>query len=339
MPARILDRETGGNTTYTRAIASRLPSDEFTVRRLPMGRHPSLTILSENASAARRRPGSLTHFTADTGPLVPRRTPTVLTVHGVASRWISAARNRRQESVWRFRVRAALECADAVITVSHSSARDIEAVFGRPVDTTRVIYHGIDDAYFLPEAPPESELVERLSGEPFILFVGNLEPRKNLRALIQAHSILFQRGAAPQLVVAGRIAWNADEISREISEAPGVAYVGFVSEEEKRWLYRQCELFVFPSLYEGFGFPVLEALASGARVLCSQRGSLAEVAQPAHTVSDLSAKGLADAMSMLLDCGRPSTAQISEWRSWASRFTWAKSIEAHMEVYRSVVKS
>src|SRR4051794_21183495 len=159
---------------------------------------------------------------------------------------------------------------------SQSSARDVAEVFGVSAADISVISHGIDTDYGVAHAEDApTEKVERVRPGEYILYIGNIEPRKNLDALLDAYARLKRRNAGlPPLVLAGRPAWNYKHVLKKIEQAgPSVLWLGFVSQAEKIWLLRNCALFVFPSLYEGFGFPVLEALACGAPVLCTEAGS------------------------------------------------------------------
>ncbi|WP_198597839.1 glycosyltransferase family 4 protein [Blastococcus atacamensis] len=340
MPGRILERHVGGNTTYSQALAGGLRARGWTVSAMPFSTSASLTMVKESLFALGRRNDALLHYTADTGPLVTSRTPTVVTVHGIASRWISTARTPRQETVWRRRVARAICLSDAVITVSRSSADDVASVFGLRPDEVEVIHHGIDPTYRIAtEEDASVGAVDGLVPRDFLLYLGNIEPRKNLDALLDAHARLRARDDnAPILVLAGKPAWNYDETLKKIEAAgPAVRWLGFVSPEEKLWLLRNCSLFLFPSLYEGFGFPVLEALACGSPVLCSSNGSLAEVAGPALRLSGTGVDDIEDGLIRALGDTAALRACGQAGPAWARAFTWDTSIDAHQAVYRRVL--
>jgi glycosyltransferase involved in cell wall biosynthesis len=333
-PDRIINRRTGGNTTYTVALARGLAEKGLEVGTIPAASHPVATMLLETRFGRGRHPGVL-HYSADTGPLLSTRTPSVVTVHGVASRWADVARSGLQERTWRTRVGAAIRSTDRIVTVSSSSARDISEVFGVSRERIRVIPHGIDFSAFNTPCDLSPELAARLP-ERFALYLGNIEPRKNLVALSGA----FEPARAPHglpLVVAGKPAWNYEDSVAALEGNPNAHLLGYVSDSDRVALMQRAEVFVFPSLYEGFGFPVLEALAAGAPVVTSRRGSLAEVAGPSWTTDDLSPEGLSEAVARALEDHEWMDGVRSAGPEWAARFSWPESISKHLEVYRTLV--
>jgi glycosyltransferase involved in cell wall biosynthesis len=333
-PQRIVDRHVGGNTTYARAVRDGIAARGIETGVIPAGGSAVATMLAETVYGRRNRVDVL-HYSADTGPLVRTAGPSVVTVHGVASRWIDVARSRRQEWVWRERVRRAIASTDALITVSQSAADDVAEVFSVDRDLITVIPHGMDTTAFAVPSSVSAELAAVLP-QRFALYVGNIEPRKNLRALVQAFSTPEVVALGMPLVLAGKPAWNFAEAMREIEAAPNVLHVGFVSDSDRLALMQSCALFVFPSLYEGFGLPVLEALAAGAPTVASRRGSLAEVAGPARTIDDLTAEGIAAAVVSAEGDSGWIAAAPEAGPAWAHGFRWSDSIDAHIRVYEQV---
>ncbi|MGY4643712.1 glycosyltransferase family 4 protein [Cellulomonas sp. URHB0016] len=334
MPARILDRHVGGNTTYSRHLADGLTSRGVTVGRIRAGRWAAATALLETvAGLTRHDDGTVLHYTADSGPLLATRSPCVVTIHGVASRWVPGVRSPTAERVWRTRVAAAARHADRVITVSSSSARDVVDVFGVPEDKVVVVPHGID--------PPAADLGAGGGGGPargpYALYVGNIEPRKNVANLVRAFDDPRLRRAGVRLVVAGRPAWGYQEALREIAASDRVDHLGFVSDADRTALVRGCELFVFPSRYEGFGFPVLEAMALGAPVVTSRNGALAEIAGPARILESLGPDGIADGVLDALADQSWRDRAATDGPRWAGRFSWDASVGRHVDVYRAVL--
>lgn len=332
LPRRVTERHVGGNTTYARMLRALLPAAGFEVGSFGSAAGGLKSLASETAAARTREPGSILHFTADSGPLVSPRMPSVVTVHGVASRHIGVARGSVQERVWRARVAAAIRSTDELVTVSHAAARDISDVFDVDPGRITVIHHGISHGVFAGDVPLSSELEGRVTG-PYVLYLGNVEPRKNLVALVRAFERRELKDLGVGLVIAGRRAWRYASTMEEISRSPNTTYIDFVSDSDRTALMRGASLFAFPSLYEGFGLPVLEALAAGTPVACTRNGSLAEVAGPAWEIVGDTESDLARDIAAAL--------QDDVWRSeitetgpaWARRFTWEESIRRHAEVY------
>lgn len=337
MPSRILDRHTGGNTTYARHIAEGLVQRGVDVARIPAQEHPVLTLLQETLAGVQQgRSGDILHYVADTGPLLRTRRPSVVTVHGVASRWISVARNAYQEKVWRTRVQRAVDSTDQVVTVSRSSADDVREVFGVDPSRLTVIEHGIDIERFSKRASLSGDTSARVP-ERFVLYLGNIEPRKNLKSLVAAFATPEVRALGLKLVIAGKPAWNASESMTAIEASPDVIHLGYVTDEDRCALMQSCTAFAFPSLYEGFGFPVVEALAAGAVVITSDRGSLAEVAGPALRFDNVEIDGLSEGIVRAVTDQEARRNCRDNGLRWASRYTWDASVAKHIDVYKKAL--
>ncbi|BCT77039.1 hypothetical protein SCMU_28810 [Sinomonas cyclohexanicum] len=340
MPTRILDRPVGGNTTYAQEVSRGLVARGHEILRIPAHAHPGATMMRETAYGLKGQDtDTVLHYVADTGPLVRTRTASVVTVHGVASRWIDGARSPLNDFVWRTRVSRAIASTDGLITVSHSSAADVAEVFDVDPADIHVIPHGIDVRRFSAPANLSEKTASAIGGRPFILYLGNIEPRKNIGTLIRAMQTPELKRSGMPLVIAGRPAWDYQEVMRLIEDAANVVYLGFVSSEDRVALMQSCTLFAFPSLYEGFGFPVLEALAAGAVVAASRRGSLEEVAGPALSFESLDSRDVARGIIVALSDEGKRRACIEEGRAWAQRFSWNRSVESHEAVYREVAAS
>jgi glycosyltransferase involved in cell wall biosynthesis len=182
--------------------------------------------------------------------------------------------------------------------------------------------------------------------EHFILFLGTLEPRKNIVRLLEAYALwLHKRSAstkdAPTLVIAGAKGWFYETIFARVNElglAEHVIFPGFVPTEELPWWYRAAELFVYPSLFEGFGLPVLEAMACGTPTITSNASSLPEVAGDAALLIDPEdAEGLAGAMAHVLAEPEVAAKMRAAGLRQAARFSWARTAEQTAAVYRTVL--
>ncbi|PSR41898.1 glycosyltransferase family 1 protein [Rhodococcus sp. AD45-ID] len=336
MPGRILDRHVGGNTTYARTVAEGLRARDVEVVSMPFSNNAIRTIIDETRVGLQRNSAHVLHYVADTGPLVPTNTPSVVTVHGVASRWISGVRGPAQEKIWRTRVRRAIASTDALMTVSQSSAKDIAEIFDVSLDSIQVIPHGIEWGLFESPVALSNEVSERIPDD-FMLYVGNIEPRKNIPALVNAVAAKDVRAHGLPLVIAGKPAWNFSEAMATIESSPDVIYLGFVSDDDRAALMQRCALFVFPSRYEGFGFPVLEAMAAGAPVLTSNCGALAEVAGPSKILDSVDADAISQGITETLADADWLSSATRDGKAWSSSFSWSASVDAHLALYRKVL--
>ncbi|KZF09110.1 glycosyl transferase family 1 [Rhodococcus sp. EPR-157] len=336
MPGRILDRHVGGNTTYARELALGLTTRGVDVESMAFYGNAVATMVSETAQGMRQRTDSVLHYVADTGPLVRTRTPSVVTVHGVASRWLDGVRSPTQERVWRTRVRRAIDSTDTVVTVSNSSATDIASVFGCDIDDINVIPHGIDWEKFNRSEQMSPNIRERVPGD-FLLYVGNIEPRKNILALVEAITSPDVRALGLPLVVAGKPAWNFQTALSAIEGSPDVIHLGFVSDSDRTALMQRATLFVFPSRYEGFGFPVLEAMAAGAPVLTTRAGALRDISGPSMALNSTEPESIAEGIVQAVTDEHWRTRVVQLGRRWASSFTWDASVEAHLGIYKKVL--
>jgi glycosyltransferase involved in cell wall biosynthesis len=171
--------------------------------------------------------------------------------------------------------------------------------------------------------------------EPFLLFVGTIEPRKNLSTLLHAlEEVVRTTDLRPQLLVAGQLGWKTDEVFSQLRQSPSrdrVRVIGFVSDEDLRALYSSCRAFIYPSIYEGFGLPPLEAMACGAAVISSQVPSIKE--SVARIVSATDSKDLArNVIEVLRDEQARQSLSIRGLKH-AQEFSWQRTAALTREVY------
>jgi glycosyltransferase involved in cell wall biosynthesis len=244
---------------------------------------------------------------------------------------------------WRWMYRAGLartvRSADAIIAVSRHTAEDLAR--RTRVEAGRV--HVIPLAASLPVGTSDiDEVLARLKVQrPYILFVGTLEPRKNLMRLVRAYRRMASRGAVHSLVLTGPIGWHYQALLRDISavDAPGeVTLTGAVSPFDLDALYRGAEAFVYPSLYEGFGLPILEAMARGIPCIVSTASSLPEVAgEAALPVDPRSTAGLAEAIERVVTDRDLADRLRRAGMARAARFSWEETARLTLGVYKRVL--
>jgi glycosyltransferase involved in cell wall biosynthesis len=240
-----------------------------------------------------------------------------------------------------------LRSADAIITISECSRRDAVKLYGISPDRFQVIYEGVD-ARFRPMEQPETLEEMRcrygLTGE-YLLAVGTIEPRKNLSMMLDAFLEVKARPGRQdlRLVIVGKKGWLFREFFRRLAElglddGQQVVFPGYVADEDLPALYAGAACFVFPSLYEGFGLPVLEAMASGAPVVCSNASSLPEVAgDAALMVAPDDPGGFARAVERVLADGELRGELRARGLRRAAQFTWERTARETQGVYARVL--
>ena len=272
-----------------------------------------------------------------------RRLPAVFTLHDLAFRVLPGAFPVAHRSYMRLMMPRFLKSAAVIIAVSESTRRDAERLYRVPAGRIRVIHPGVS-ARFRPP-PPEAvrELRSRMQlPERFLLCVGTLEPRKNLRRLLEAFRHLKVQQASLKLVLAGRRGWLNRDLDRVLASkglAGEVILPGYVPDEDLPALYGAAEAFVYPSLYEGFGSPVLEALACGAPVVTSRVSSLPEVAgECAVYVDPRDARSIAQGLSRILsDPGLRATLRATG-PVRALTFNWERAARETQVAYREALR-
>lgn len=275
-----------------------------------------------------------------------KRTKVVATVHDLAAFSVEAKYGRARMLFNRELVPAMIRRADHVIAVSEFTKKEIVQHAGYPEERISVVYSGIDHSLFQP-VPREAarEQMEALHGlkKPFFTYVSRLEhPGKNHIRLIEAFErFKLENDSAHQLVLAGADWRGAAAIKARAAQSPvrdDLVFLGFVPAASLPLLYSACDLMVFPSLFEGFGFPIVEALACGAPVACSNTSSMREIASGWLPVFDpADPEAIFRCMETAVSGGW-SLAMRQRGMEYARSFDWRKTARATMEVYRSVAE-
>ncbi|HYW35433.1 MAG TPA: glycosyltransferase family 1 protein [Balneolaceae bacterium] len=211
-----------------------------------------------------------------------------------------------------------------IITVSEFSKRTIAQLFPGTAEKIRVIYNGVRIDHFYPRTDNEIEGVREDLGlhKPFVLNVGSLDPRKNTSRLIKAWGKLQQSiRNEMDLVIAGGGAQQF-AFHHQKSEDENVRFIGYVNNKQLPVLYSAAEVFVYPSLFEGFGLPVLEAMACKTPVITSDKTALKEISGPAVTVDPISVEEIRSALEKLIQSPAQRSRMKDRGLKWASRFRW-----------------
>jgi glycosyltransferase involved in cell wall biosynthesis len=272
-------------------------------------------------------------------PPAGRSQKLVVTVHDVAFLVVPSCFPRRWRAVYRLGLRAAVRRADAIITPSNHTANDL--ISRASVEPSLIHVIPLAAGVNARADDPES-VVARLSlPRPYLLYVGTIEPRKNLVRLVRAYKRVAAHGVPHSLVLAGPRGWGDEELLGEIALAgPGtVVMTGALPPTDLDAVYRQAAAFVYPALYEGFGLPVLEALARGVPTICSTTSSLPEVAgESALGVDPESVESIAGAIERVLE--DPALAQRlgKAGLERARQFSWEETARLTLKAYESAMK-
>lgn len=363
-----LDRPGGGIARYSVELARALTTfqDELAVTLLtpfsgsPAGLdelYPSVELWGrllpalmaagppQIAALARRHRLRVVHDPFGISPfLIPRRVAPfarVVTIHDMVSFVYPDTHTRLTNLLFHHYIPRTLPFVDRIVTPSETSKRDILRFYGVPEGLIKVIPHGVPSHFAPVSHATVLEILRRYEiPQPYLLTVGDFHPRKNLRTLLRAYRVLRSHGLPHRLVIAGRKAWNSPGTTKELQEfglENDIILPGYVAEGDLPALYSGASVFVFPSLYEGFGLPALESMACGTPVVASTGSSLPEVIGEAGlAVHPTDVRGFAEALERLLTDEGLHRRYHELGRQRARQFTWRRAAAAHVEVYRSL---
>ncbi|MBC7248096.1 MAG: glycosyltransferase family 4 protein [Actinobacteria bacterium] len=245
-----------------------------------------------------------------------------------------------------------LERSRVVLADSRFTAEELQDVYRLAEEKVHVVYPGLNPVFLKAPSPEEMETALRAYclQPPYIAYIGNLHPRKNLATLVEAFNLLRRRGLRHRLAVIGggglgrlnNIEYN--KLSRRVADLglrEEVIFTGYVPDERLKSLLVQADMLVFPSIYEGFGLPPLEAMACGVPVITSRRASLPEVVGDAALLLDdpLDAEEIADKVEGLLGDRALRSRLVEKGRERARRFTWKKAAREVREIYSRVMEN
>lgn len=328
---------------------------------LPEAPHGDLTQLSDSELRISRFPGGIRRMVwAQTklprlaamdeldvfwGPahrlpfVLDRRIARVVTIHDLVWRNMAATMRWQTWLADRWLMKPGVSLADHIVTDSVATANALKNEFPRCAHKVSVIYPGLTAISGTEVATEISELgIE----QPYILFVGTLEPRKNLLRLLQAYAALPECTRQQYLLVlAGGQGWRLGDLKKHIADlriGPSVRLLGYVSDTDLAMLYSNARLLAMPSLYEGFGFPLIEANAWGVPTLTSNTSSMPEVAGDAGILVDPNdVQSILDGLQSLATDDRLHARLVAKARQNSARFNWTNSAHALQSVFERAV--
>lgn len=333
---------------YNCRPGNRVPSDltDLPARRVSLGYKPwRLAVLLGHLADVpfdALLPQDMMLFHSTEHLLLPLRRPTVLTVHDLIYELFPQYHKKLNYYFLKWAMPIFVRRATAIITVSETTRRDLIRLYRVPAERIWVVPEG-PAPHFQPPTPAAVEALRARYNLPerYLLTVGTIEPRKNLARLVDAFARLHRQKLVDALVIAGRRGWLTEDFFAHLVRSPvrdRVILLGYVPDRDLPALYGGATLFVMPSLYEGFGLPVIEAMACGVAVAAARGGALPEVGGDAvcyfdpHSVEDM-----ADVLARCL--------RDADLRAWlrkkgldrAAQFSWQRTARETAAVYEKVI--
>jgi glycosyltransferase involved in cell wall biosynthesis len=318
------------------------PSLHWSHTRVPTQRPPARIAWEQTAGTtiARRHRLDLVHAPVNVTPFITG-CPRIVTIHDIAFHHFPEQYPGAKQRYLRLMTRLSVRRAARVIAVSEATRQDVIATYG--CDPARVVTvpNGVsDDCHPLPEDEVRAFRQREGLHDDFILFLGTLQPRKNVETLLRAYARV--RGETGwQLVIAGAAGWSYDSIfstARELGLEDVVRFAGFVEPEQLPLWYNAAGIFVYPSTYEGFGLPLLEAMACGTPVIAANTSSLPEVVGDAGLLAaPRDTEGFARAILSLIRAPELRAELRERGLRRAAGYSWRATAAGTLAVYRAVV--
>jgi glycosyltransferase involved in cell wall biosynthesis len=301
---------------------------------LPMRRFWTLWKLSMEM---RKNPPDVLFVPSHTLPFIHPKF-SVITIHDTAFRYLKKSYSKLQYLYLNWSTKFAVKHASKIIVPSEATKRDLVQIFKCPVYKIDVVPHGFKK----PKKIDEEQVSENLKSfgfgeaQSYIFFVGRLESKKNLEMLVSAFKIFSENHPEYSLVMAGKRGVGFDEIFnkvRKLQIEDKVIMPGYVDENEKAYLYKNCKIFAFPSLYEGFGLPILEAFSYGKPVLTSHVSCMPEVAGDAAIYCDpFDPSSIAECLEKLADDKIFADDLVKKGFERLKIFSWENSVKKTFDV-------
>lgn len=267
-----------------------------------------------------------------------KKTKKIITVHDLSflryPEFFSYRKNFWHQAL---NIKKILSEADGIVAVSNNTKHDIVELLDIPQEKIRVIHSGLDDI-------KPAEEIKGVASDKFFLYLGTVEPRKNLVNLIEAYNIWRQKLRSDEkilpLVLAGAKGWKTKEIFSAWKNSPfkdDIVFLGYVSDGQRESLYKRAVMFIYPSLYEGFGFPPLEAMKRNVPVISSNLSSLPEVvADAALLINPHSKEEIAEAIDLLLSDDNYRLELIEKGRERAAMFSWKETAKQYLQFFNDL---
>lgn len=271
--------------------------------------------------------------------------PSVITIHDLSQILYSQTHERRRVRRARQRLPLMARMATIVITPSEAVRREVQEHLHVPLHRIVAIAEAARSSFRPLDLESISSVLKRLRiTKPFVLYVGTVEPRKNLLCLVRAFEQIVSRSDVPlHLVIAGRKGWMVDDLFRHVKKSSAserISFTGYLSDHDLCALYSSCALFVYPSLYEGFGLPPLEAMACGAPVMASNIPSISEVVGNAALLVDpTDVQGLAGHMIRVLQDDQLRRQMSAKGIERAAEFSWGRAARVTRDVYDTALQA
>lgn len=271
-----------------------------------------------------------------------QKTKKILTVHDLSFlRYPEFFSFRKNFWHYSLNIREMIKKYDYLVAISENTKKDLIDLLNVPEEKIFVIYSGLNyESENLTEKEAADFVLQNDLSQKFIFYLGAIEPRKNVAGLIEAYNLLRDRHlplTEYQLLIAGASGWKNKHIYRKAADSlyhEDIKFLGYVSRAERNWLYNNASLFIYPSYYEGFGFPPLEAMSHGLPVVTSDVSSLPEVtADAALNINPYSALDIARAMETLLLDDNLRNYYSKKGIERAKSFDWVKTADNYLNLF------
>jgi glycosyltransferase involved in cell wall biosynthesis len=313
----------------------------LTVQKVRHGRTRACRILWEHLrlpALAEKHGVALLHCPSYICPVTGSRVPCIITVHDTIALDHPEWCKRSNAVYYRLFMGRAVSQAAAIVAVSEKTAQDLTRHFPSCVSRIEIIPPGLDPVFEDTPTADVLDVVRKRYALPkkYILHAGNLEPKKGLTALLEGYRVFLQKGHTHALVLTGGRQWRSRTLVQRLqAELTGACQLtGYIARQDLPAVYRMASAFVFPSLYEGFGFPPLEAMRCGVPVIASSGGALTEtLGEAAIRIDPLRPATIANALDQLIRSNELRSEYIRRGREQAKKYNWETAAKSLVSLY------